>query len=117
LRYHLGALAKVVSFDHLTGLVCKALSRDAAPDNVTINNLLPGGFDTDRQTALARRRMQLENISFDEVMARIAGDLAAKRLGKPDELGAFCAFLYSAQAGFISGQSLLMDGGTFDGFM
>jgi 3-oxoacyl-[acyl-carrier protein] reductase len=97
--------------------MCKALSREAAPDNVTINNLLPEGFDTDRQTALARRRMQVENISFETAMARIADDLAAKRLGKPEELGAFCAFLCSAHGGFISGQSLLVDGGTFDGFM
>jgi 3-oxoacyl-[acyl-carrier protein] reductase len=97
--------------------LCKALSRDVVVDNVTINNLLPEGFDTDRQRALAQRRMQLEEISYEEAIARIAGDLAAKRLGRPEELGDACAYLCSTQAGFISGQNFVVDGGTSEAFM
>jgi len=93
----------------------KAVSRQAVVDNVTINNLLPEGFDTDRQNGIARRRMQVENISYEEARARIAAELATKRLGRPEEFGDACAYLCSAQAGYISGQSLLVDGGTYEG--
>lgn len=102
-----------------TGLTAlsKAVSREAAVDNVTINNLLPEGFDTDRQRAIAQRRMQVENISYEEAMGRIAGELATKRLGRPEEFGDACAFLCGANAGYISGQSLLVDGGTYEGLI
>ncbi len=100
-----------------TGLTAlsKAVSRQAVVDNVTINNLLPEGFDTDRQHAIATRRMQVENISYEEARGRIADELATKRLGRPEEFGDACAYLCSAQAGYISGQNLLMDGGTYEG--
>lgn len=102
-----------------TGLIAlsKTLSRQAAVDNVTINNLLPEGFDTDRQHAIAQRRMVVENISYEEARARIAAELATKRLGRPEELGDACAFLCSVQAGFISGQNLMVDGGTYEGLI
>jgi len=100
-----------------TGLTAlsKAVSRQVVVDNVTINNLLPEGFDTDRQRAIAQRRMQVENISYEEARGRIAAELATKRLGRPEEFGDACGFLCSAQAGYISGQNLLMDGGTYEG--
>jgi 3-oxoacyl-[acyl-carrier protein] reductase len=98
----------------LTGFA-KSLCRDAAADNVTINNLLPERFDTDRQRFLAQRRMQADGITFEEARRRISDGLAAKRMGRPEEFGAACAFLCSAQAGFISGQNLLLDGGTYEG--
>jgi 3-oxoacyl-[acyl-carrier protein] reductase len=100
-----------------TGLTAlsKAVSRDAAVDNVTVNNLLPEGFDTDRQRAIAQRRMKVENISYEEAMGRIARELATKRLGRPEEFGDACAFLCGMHAGYISGQSLLVDGGTYEG--
>jgi 3-oxoacyl-[acyl-carrier protein] reductase len=102
-----------------TGLTAlsKTISRQAAIDNVTVNNLLPEGFDTDRQHAIAQRRMVVENISYEEARARIASELATKRLGRPEELGDACAYLCSAQAGFISGQNLMVDGGTYEGLI
>jgi 3-oxoacyl-[acyl-carrier protein] reductase len=98
----------------LTAL-CKAVSRQSAVDNVTINNLLPEGFYTDRQKAIAERRARVEGITYQEALERIAAELATKRLGRPEEFGDACAFLCSAQAGYISGQSLLVDGGTYEG--
>lgn len=102
-----------------TGLTAlgKTISRQVAADNVTVNNLLPEGFDTDRQHAIAQRRMEVEKISYEEARARIASELATKRLGRPEELGDACAFLCSAQASFISGQNLMLDGGTYEGLI
>src|SRR5579875_2107497 len=85
---------------------CKAISRDTAAENVTINNLLPERIDTDRQRFMADRMMKAEGITRDEARRRMAESLPAKRLGLPEEFGAACAFLCSAQSGFITGQSL-----------
>lgn len=93
----------------------KAVSHDAAADNVTINNLLPERFDTDRTRFMAERDARLQGISFDEAIAAIANSISAKRLGRPEEFGAACAFLCSAQASYISGQNLQLDGGTYQG--
>lgn len=102
-----------------TGLtaLCKAVSLDAAADNVTINNLLPERIDTDRQRFMTERLMKLENLTFEAARAKIAQTVAAKRFGLPEEFGDACAFLCSAQAGFISGQNLQLDGGSYHGLM
>ncbi|MCC7346143.1 MAG: SDR family oxidoreductase [Variibacter sp.] len=98
-----------------TGLtaLCKALSLEVAADNVTINNLLPERIDTDRQKFMAERIMKLENVSYEQARAKIVSTIAAKRMGRPEEFGDACAFLCSAQAGFISGQNLQIDGGSY----
>lgn len=98
-----------------TGLtsVMKGLSRAVARDGVTINNLLPERFDTDRQEFMARREMEREGISYEEARRRQRASIAADRLGRPEEFGAACAFLCSAQAGYISGQNLHLDGGSY----
>ena len=102
-----------------TGLTafCKAMSFEAAADNVTINNLLPERFDTPRQQQMAERMMQRECIGLDEARRRIAMSIAARRMGRPEEFGDACAFLCSAQAGFISGQNLQLDGGSYPGLI
>ncbi|MSQ70645.1 MAG: SDR family oxidoreductase [Betaproteobacteria bacterium] len=102
-----------------TGLtaLCKALSREVAVDNVTINNLLPERVDTGRQRFLAERMMKADGISMEEARARIASSIAAKRMGKPEELADACAYLCSAQASFISGQNLQIDGGSYPGLI
>jgi len=102
-----------------TGLtaLCKALVPEVARDNVTINNLLPERIDTGRQRFLAERMMRMENITFEEARARIVDTIAAKRFGRPEEFGAACAFLCSEQAGFISGQNLQLDGGSYRGLI
>jgi 3-oxoacyl-[acyl-carrier protein] reductase len=100
----------------LTGL-SKSLSRVVAVDNVTINNMLPERIDTDRQKFMAERIMKAENVTFEEARRRIADSLPAKRFGLPEEFGDACAFLCSAQAGFITGQNLQLDGGSYDGLV
>ena len=100
----------------LTAL-CKGLSIEVAPFNVTINNLLPERFDTDRQKFMASMAMQVKGISHEQAIAEIHESIAAKRMGHPAEFGDACAFLCSAQAGFISGQNLQLDGGSYQGLI
>ena len=102
-----------------TGLTafCKSLSFEVAADNVTINNVLPERIDTPRQAFLARRQAEMNNISYEEARARFASSIAAKRFGTPEEFADACVFLCSAQAGFISGQNLQLDGGSYPGLM
>ena len=97
--------------------MCKSLSRDVAADNVTINNLLPERIDTDRQRFMAEHMMGQQKISYEEARARIAATVAAKRFGRPEEFADACTFLCSAQAGFISGQNLQIDGGSYHGLV
>ena len=102
-----------------TGLTAfsKGLSKEVAKDNVTINNLLPERFDTDRQVFMTEMLMKSQNISRDEARSQIASSIAANRFGKPEELGATCAFLCSQQASFISGQNIQLDGGSYEGLI
>jgi 3-oxoacyl-[acyl-carrier protein] reductase len=95
----------------------KSVQRDSVVDNVTINNMLPERFDTDRQQYMAVRMSKRDGISVPEAKQRIAQTIAAKRLGHPAEFGDACAFLCSAQAGFISGQNLQLDGGSYAGLV
>jgi 3-oxoacyl-[acyl-carrier protein] reductase len=100
-----------------TGLTAavKALSRDVAKDNVTINNLLPERIDTERQVYMARKRAESAGISYEAARQEIVDSIAAGRMGRPEELGAACAFLCSSHAGYISGQNLQVDGGSYQG--
>ena len=91
----------------------KGLSLEVARHNVTINNMLPERFDTDRQHRMANATMERENISYDEARARQVASIAARRLGDPREFGATCAFLCSDHAGFMSGQNIHLDGGSY----
>jgi len=102
-----------------TGLtsVCKALSRDVAHANVTINNLLPERIDTARQRGMAELRAKLGGVSIEQAYEEMKASIAAGRLGRPEEFGDACAFLASAQAGFISGQNLQLDGGSYAGLI
>jgi 3-oxoacyl-[acyl-carrier protein] reductase len=91
----------------------KGISLEIARDNVTINNLLPERFDTDRQRAMAERVMNTEGISYREARRRQEESIAAKRLGRPEEFGAMCAFLCSVHAGYVSGNNIHLDGGSY----
>jgi 3-oxoacyl-[acyl-carrier protein] reductase len=100
----------------LTGFVA-GLARQPrlASANVTINNLLPGAFDTDRQ----RERMQAvaakTGRTMDALVAERAQSIPARRLGQSDEFGSVCAFLCSVQAAYLTGQNILLDGGNYPG--
>ena len=95
----------------------KALSRDAIADNVTINNLLPERFDTARQEFMAQRIMREQGVDRDAARRQIVQTVPAGRFGQPHEFGAACAYLCSAQAGFMTGQNLQLDGGAYAGLV
>jgi 3-oxoacyl-[acyl-carrier protein] reductase len=90
------------------------LARQTAARNVTINNLLPGIFDSEAQHRHIRG-LQGTNKTFEQVFRERAAASTAKRYGEPAELGALCAFLCSTHAGYITGQNLLIDGGSYPG--
>jgi 3-oxoacyl-[acyl-carrier protein] reductase len=98
----------------LTGFVA-GVSREVARHNVTINNLLPGDFDTERHQSNTRVLAQKQNKTYEEMRAIRMAQVAAGRFGTPAELGEYCAYLCSAQASFITGQNLLIDGGKYPG--
>jgi len=98
----------------LVGFVA-GLARQTVSRNVTINNLLPGIFDSDAQRQHVRALVEPTGKSFEELWRARGEANPAKRYGKPAELGAYCAFLCSEHAGFITGQNLLIDGGSYPG--
>ena len=100
----------------LTGFVA-GLARQSrlASRNVTINNLLPGFFDTDRIRSTLAATATKSGKSIEEVMDTRRATIPARRLGTAQEFGAACAFLCSAQAGYITGQNWLLDGGGYPG--
>ncbi|MDB5641043.1 MAG: 3-oxoacyl-ACP reductase [Hyphomicrobiales bacterium] len=91
----------------------KAISLDVARHNVTIHNLLPERIDTNRQHYMAQQAAKRENISYEEARRKQVESIAANRLGEPAEFGATCAFLCSDLAGFMSGQNVHLDGGSY----
>jgi 3-oxoacyl-[acyl-carrier protein] reductase len=90
------------------------VARTVASKNVTINNILPGKFDTDRIRTTVRFSAEKAGVSEEEQMKRVSGTVPAGRLGRPEEFGRACAFLCSAHAGYIVGQNLVLDGGFFN---
>ena len=102
----------------LTGFVA-GLARQPrlASRNVTINNLLPGPFDTERLRSNTAANADRAGRSFEEAWASRREANPTRRYGHPDEFGAMCAFLCSAHAGYVTAQNVLMDGGAFPGTM
>jgi 3-oxoacyl-[acyl-carrier protein] reductase len=98
----------------LTGFVA-GLARNVARHNVTINNLLPGSFDTDRLRTNLALRAKSASVSVEDLRSQQLAAHPAGRFGTADEFGAACAFLCSANAGYIVGQNLLIDGGLYPG--
>ncbi len=100
----------------LTGFM-GGLARQAARHNVTINNLLPGPFRTDRLRTTMAAAAQAAGRTIEEEIAERSKTSVAGRVGEPDEFGRACAFLCAASSGFIVGQNLLLDGGAFNSTM
>ena len=99
----------------LTGFVAGVARSSLAGKGVTINNLLPGAFDTDRlKTTIAASAAKTGQAAQAIADAR-RKTIPAQRFGTPEEFGAVCAFLCSRQAGYITGQNVLVDGGAFPG--
>ena len=100
----------------LTGFIA-GLARQTARHNVAINNLLPGSHSTDRVTQLAMGEAKSSGRTVEEVLEEQKKTENAGRFGTIEEFGAACAFLCSVHAGYISGQSLLLDGGSYPGIL
>jgi 3-oxoacyl-[acyl-carrier protein] reductase len=98
----------------LTGFVA-GLARRVARHNVTINNLLPGSFDTDRLRANMELRARNSGKAVAEVMGEARDGVPAGRFGVAAEFGELCAFLCSVHAGYVVGQNVLIDGGSYPG--
>ncbi|MBY4595330.1 SDR family oxidoreductase [Ottowia caeni] len=100
----------------LTGFVAgMARNPQLASKGVTINNLLPGKFDTDRLAGMYKSMAEKAGKTANDMRAMQENQVPARRLGKPEEFGAICAFLCSQQAGYLTGQNILPDGGLYPG--
>ena len=91
------------------------VARSVAASNVTINFILPGAFETDRLRTTLEGSARKEGVDYDVVATERKNRIPARRFGDKQELGALCAFLCSTHAGFITGQSILIDGGAYPG--
>lgn len=98
----------------LTGFVA-GLARTTVQNNVTINNLLPGSFDTDRIAQTLEIAAKQQGKPIEQVRTEKEQQIPAKRLGNPTEFGAMCAYLCSIHTGYITGQNILIDGGAYPG--
>lgn len=98
----------------LTGFVA-GLSRKTVVHNVTINNLLPGMFDTDRLKSSSEAAAKMQNKSVQEIHAARMKSIPAGRFGNADEFGAACAYLCSTHASYVTGMNFLIDGGMYPG--
>ena len=99
----------------LTGFVAGVARSSLAAHGVTINNLLPGAFDTDRLKITMAGAAQKTGQPIDAIMDARRKTIPAKRFGTPQEFGAICAFLCSVQASYMTGQNVLADGGAYSG--
>ena len=100
----------------LTGFTA-GLARDIAGCCVTVNNLLPGQFDTDRLKSNHEQFAERAGKSVEDLREQARRGIPVGRFGDPDEFGAFCAFLCSRHAGFMTGQNLVLDGGQYRGIL
>jgi len=99
----------------LTGFVAGVARSKLAGQGVTINNLLPGAFDTDRLRGTMSGAAQKTGQPMEAIMDTRRKNIPAQRFGTSEEFGAICAFLCSAHAGYMTGQNVLADGGAYPG--
>ncbi|MBC7214756.1 MAG: SDR family oxidoreductase [Burkholderiaceae bacterium] len=99
----------------LTGFVAGLARSKIAAQGVTINNLLPGKFATERLGITLEAMAQAAGVSGQEMRRQQQAQIPAGRFGTPEEFGAICAFLCSVQAGYLTGQNILPDGGAYPG--
>ncbi|HEY4373158.1 MAG TPA: SDR family NAD(P)-dependent oxidoreductase [Burkholderiales bacterium] len=97
----------------LTGFLA-GVAREVSRHNVTINNILPGSFDTDRLRSGASRHLPAGK-TIDDLMDERRAEEASGRFGNPEEFGMVCAFLCGAGAGYLTRQNILLDGGSYPG--
>jgi 3-oxoacyl-[acyl-carrier protein] reductase len=98
----------------LTGFVA-GLARKTVEHGVTINNLLPGQFETDRLRKTLEAAAKNAGVAEEKIVEQRRGAIPARRFGQPLEFGQLCAYLCSAQASYVTGQNFLIDGGAYPG--
>ena len=92
-------------------VMAKTIASDLAPYGITVNNIAPGPIMTDRLTEILSARAKSLGVTPDEEFKRFAGTIPVRRMGRPDEIGDLCAYLCSPQAGYLTGQTIVVDGG------
>ena len=93
----------------------KTMAAELAPDLITVNNIAPGRFMTDRVIQTDQAAAEKEGITREEVTARSLKTVPMGRIGDPAEFGALCAFVCSAHTGYLTGQTVVLDGGQTKG--
>jgi 3-oxoacyl-[acyl-carrier protein] reductase len=92
-------------------VMAKTIATDLAPHGITVNNIAPGPIMTDRLTEILSARAKSLGQSPEQLLARLADSIPVRRMGQPHEIGDLCAFLCSPQAGYLTGQTIVVDGG------
>jgi len=92
-------------------VMAKTISSDLAPYGVTVNNIAPGPIMTDRLIEILSARAKSSGTTLDEQFKRFTETIPVRRMGKPNEIGDLCAYLCSSQAGYLTGQTIVVDGG------
>ena len=92
-------------------VMAKTIASDLAPFGITVNNIAPGPIMTDRLIAIHAARAKDLGITVDEQLRRFSETVPVRRMGQPEEIGDLCAYLCSLQAGYLTGQSIVVDGG------
>lgn len=92
-------------------VMAKTIASDLAPFGITVNNIAPGPIRTDRLIEIHAARAKSEGITLDEQLRRFSQTIPVGRVGEPKEIGDLCAYLCSLQAGYLTGQSIVVDGG------
>lgn len=100
----------------LTGYVA-GVARDVAKHGVTVNNLLPGQFATPRLQSNHENFARMQNSNYADAQQVFIAQIPARRFGQPEEFGAMAAYLCGVQAGFVTGQNILLDGGQYPGLI
>jgi len=92
-------------------VMAKTIASDLAPYGITVNNIAPGPIMTDRLTEILSARAKSLGITPDEQFKRFSKTIPVRRMGRPNEIGDLCAYLCSPQAGYLTGQTIVVDGG------
>jgi 3-oxoacyl-[acyl-carrier protein] reductase len=92
-------------------VMAKTIASDLAPYGITVNNIAPGPIMTDRLTEILSARAKNLGTTLDEQVKRLAEAIPVRRMGKPNEIGDLCAYLCSSQASYLTGQTIVIDGG------
>ena len=93
------------------GRIVKTIASDLAPYGITVNNIAPGPIMTDRLTEILSARAKSSGVTPDALFKRLSQTIPVRRLGQPNEIGDLCAYLCSPQAGYLTGQTIVVDGG------